>query len=404
MIMEILPWALVGLMALVVVALSLRLKKLSSEKSSTDIWKSSVVTDLRTQMKKMEERYKAQMEFMINFPEVVKNLTAALSVGQVTAALSRGLTALLDPKLIAIFVAHGKGRFRLVDGAGFPRELRGRFDCSSTDTWIAPLLEYRGISKLKDHPIGRQYLLSIGLTPDMAAPIWYGDRFLGLIMISNPTIDKQMSVRTLAMISDMVSVSLHAAGLVTQIRKKAELDPLTSLANRRTLMARATAEIQRSHSYQLRMSLAMIDVDHFKQYNDRNGQSAGDAVLKAVASLIAGTIRRTDMVARYGGEVFTALFFNADHDMTFHTAERIRRLIEQTAFPQQEHQPLGKISVSVGVATYPEDAADLTSLFKAADSALYQAKSQGRNRVNAYPLPSLEEMKWREDNAHPQKK
>jgi diguanylate cyclase (GGDEF)-like protein len=357
----------------------------------TDIWKSPVVLELRKQIQEMEQRYRAQMEFFVNFPEVVKNLTGALTVGQVNAAMSRGISALLDSKQIGIFMAHGKDKLRLVDGVGFREELRGRFDCSVEDSRIKPLLEYRGVSFLKDYPEAQRFFYVMGLTVELTAPVWYGGRFLGLLTISKPTVEKTMGMRTLAMLADMMSVSLHAAGLVQEIRKRAERDALTGLANRRSLMERITAELQRCKSYESKLSLVMIDVDNFKHYNDRNGHGAGDIVLKKIAALMEGSIRRTDMAARYGGEEFTLVLQGSDDATAFHTAERIRKVIVQAQFPDGEHQPLGFVSISMGVATFPDDADTVEALFKAADSALYLAKEQGRNRVIVYSRAQSQE-------------
>ncbi len=141
---------------------------------------------------------------------------------------------------------------------------------------------------------------------------------------------------------------------------------------------------KRSLSYQTSMSLAMIDVDHFKKYNDQNGHSAGDQVLKGVARLAAGTTRKTDMVARYGGEEFTVVMGGAKKQMAQQHAERIRRIIAQQPFPHAETQPLGCLSISVGVATLPDDATTLEGLFEKADQALYEAKRRGRNQVVVY--------------------
>jgi diguanylate cyclase (GGDEF)-like protein len=141
--------------------------------------------------------------------------------------------------------------------------------------------------------------------------------------------------------------------------------------------------MQRCKSYQSKLSLVMIDVDNFKHYNDTNGHGAGDEVLKRVAALMDGSIRRTDLAARYGGEEFT-LVLHGSRDAALSTAERVRKIIESASFPNGKSQPLGFVSISMGVAMFPDDADTVEALFKAADSALYQAKEQGRNRVMVF--------------------
>jgi diguanylate cyclase (GGDEF)-like protein len=223
-----------------------------------------------------------------------------------------------------------------------------------------------------------------GLPSELAVPIWYGEQRLGLITVANPQGELQVIRRMLAMMADLTGVGLHAAGQVSQIRNSAERDALTGLANRRALMARLTFELQRCISYESCTSLAMIDVDHFKQYNDQNGHQAGDQVLQTIAKLMSATTRRTDLVARYGGEEFTVILTGTDQEQAFRHAERIRKTIVEHNFPHGETQPLSRVTISIGIATFPHDATSVESLFETADKALYRAKHAGRNRVVCY--------------------
>jgi diguanylate cyclase (GGDEF)-like protein len=339
---------------------------------------------LKGQMRQLEERYQTQLEFFVSFPEVVKALTAALTFEQVTSACSRGITALLHTRSIAILLAESDCRLRLTDGTGFPSELRNNFSCGVGEAGLVGVLALRGVSSLSEHPAAQAFLREIALPVELAMPIWHGNHQLGLILVARTIGEPQVTRRTLAMLADLTGVGLDAARQVSQIRDEAENDPLTGLANRRTLLTRITHELQRSLSYHSRTSLAMIDVDHFKHYNDHNGHAAGDAVLRSVARLAASVTRRTDLVARYGGEEFTVVLSGASRDQGFRHAERIRSTIAVHPFEGGKAQPLGIVSISVGLATFPDDAESVESLFEAADQALYRAKNGGRNRVVLY--------------------
>jgi diguanylate cyclase (GGDEF)-like protein len=129
------------------------------------------------------------------------------------------------------------------------------------------------------------------------------------------------------------------------------------------------------------VALAMFDIDHFKHYNDSHGHQEGNRVLQKVAELLRQTGRRGDVVARYGGEEFVALLYGASAADAFRFAESFRRAVGTQGFAGESSQPLGRVTVSSGIATFPLDAQDDIALVKVADSRLYQAKEQGRDRT-----------------------
>jgi diguanylate cyclase (GGDEF)-like protein len=125
----------------------------------------------------------------------------------------------------------------------------------------------------------------------------------------------------------------------------------------------------------------MIDIDHFKSYNDRHGHPKGDELLIKVAELVKEGLRKTDIAARYGGEEFAVILPETGKEGARLVAERLRKNVESYPFPGRESQPLGRLTLSVGVATYPEDADSVMRLVAKADENLYKAKDGGRNRV-----------------------
>ena len=122
-------------------------------------------------------------------------------------------------------------------------------------------------------------------------------------------------------------------------------------------------------------------MDHFKQYNDAHGHLAGDEVLKILARILRDCNRSTSVCARYGGEEFVVLIPEANRKGAFVVAERVRGMVELHPFPGRETQPLGAVTISLGVASYPADGEDGLALIGRADRALYEAKQKGRNRV-----------------------
>ncbi|MBC8043582.1 MAG: GGDEF domain-containing protein [Rhizobacter sp.] len=161
-------------------------------------------------------------------------------------------------------------------------------------------------------------------------------------------------------------------------------DEKTKLYNFRHFKGELFSEITRAKRFSEKVSVIMIDVDKFKHYNDTNGHMLGDEVLVKVARLIKEQSREIDTPARFGGEEFAVLLPSTDKEEAAVMAERIRKAIEDASFVNQEKQPSGNLTASLGVATYPFDADDSENLLKSADTALYDAKESGRNRVSQF--------------------
>jgi diguanylate cyclase (GGDEF)-like protein len=157
------------------------------------------------------------------------------------------------------------------------------------------------------------------------------------------------------------------------------VDDLTSLGNRRRMDRDLVESVDESLRLGAPVAFAMIDVDHFKAFNDTHGHTAGDDALRTVAGVIAVTVRGGDIVYRYGGEEFSMLLPGATPEEATDVAERVRLAVEEASIPGEQTQPGGRLTVSVGVSTLPSDAS--TSIAVRADKALYKAKLAGRNQV-----------------------
>jgi diguanylate cyclase (GGDEF)-like protein len=158
-------------------------------------------------------------------------------------------------------------------------------------------------------------------------------------------------------------------------------DGLTGLHNHRYFNEFLSAELSRSIRHKRNFSLLFIDVDFFKAYNDTHGHLEGDIVLCELAQIFQKRLRKIDMIARYGGEEFVILLPEVKKDGAYIVAENIRKLVEEHPFRGRETQPQGRVTVSIGVATFPGDGENRAFLIKSADEALYRAKNNGRNAV-----------------------
>ncbi len=166
-----------------------------------------------------------------------------------------------------------------------------------------------------------------------------------------------------------------------ELRQLAITDGLTGLYNYRYFKEQLLQELKRAQRHSLNISVVMIDIDHFKQYNDKNGHPAGDVVLKDIARLLRDNIRNIDLAARYGGEEFSLILIETDKPSAKIVSEKIRKLVEDYGFAYESSQPDGKLTISTGVATFPEDGEDFDTLVSKADQRLYLAKEAGRNLI-----------------------
>jgi diguanylate cyclase (GGDEF)-like protein/PAS domain S-box-containing protein len=161
-------------------------------------------------------------------------------------------------------------------------------------------------------------------------------------------------------------------------------DELTRLHNVRHFKSRLKEEHDRAVRYKGQYSVILFDVDNFKHYNDTHGHPAGDQILRLMGQILSENTRSTDIAARYGGEEFVILCPEANWEGALIKAERFRKIIESFPFPHRDQQPLGKVSVSIGVASYPEDAHEFQAVVEAADQGLYHSKENGRNRTTPF--------------------
>ncbi len=179
--------------------------------------------------------------------------------------------------------------------------------------------------------------------------------------------------------------------LLEKFREQSVTDGLTGLYNQTHFFLLFNLQLERAKRYRTALSLIIFDVDHFKNYNDSNGHIAGSAALKKVGQLTQKVFRSSDMLAKYGGDEFVIILSNSDKIGAFLGAERLRETVEHTAFEGGESQPLGKVTLSLGIASYPEHGATTKEILDRADKAMYIAKESGRNKTVIYS-PDLEEV------------
>ncbi|HEY0075010.1 MAG TPA: diguanylate cyclase [Abditibacteriaceae bacterium] len=284
--------------------------------------------------------------------------------------------ALLNDKTDAVFVVDGQGMVRFVNPAG--EELLGK---SEMEIWGLPFpygFTLGGVREVEISPPvpGKD---EDGLIAEMhAVPSeWEGEK-VALVTLRDITARKgyERRIQEQQDALQQANQQLHEAN--RRLQELATLDGLTGIFNHRAAKERLATEWTRARRYDAPLSVLMLDVDKFKQYNDSFGHPAGDEILKGVAALLRDKARETDIVARYGGEEFIVILPNTGEEASTTFAERLRVAIEETPWP------LRVVTASFGAATMSESVETSDDLVSIADQALYYSKEHGRNRVTHY--------------------
>jgi two-component system cell cycle response regulator len=182
----------------------------------------------------------------------------------------------------------------------------------------------------------------------------------------------------------LVAASVLSMAVVTrtqELLRRATRDPLTGLINRSHFSERIAIEVSRAQRYHQPLTIAMVDVDHFKSFNDMHGHAAGDLVLQKIADALRGAFRKTDILGRYGGEEFVIAMPDTSTDGAVQKLERLRQAIAEMPMSFSRNGATANVTISVGLGGFPDDGGEEAQLLGAADKRLFRAKAEGRNRI-----------------------
>lgn len=212
--------------------------------------------------------------------------------------------------------------------------------------------------------------------PYTAIPLWVKDRFVAILVCEQLHAE---DMEKFAILSGQVALAIQKVKLYAKLQELAITDGLTHLYSRRYFLERFHEELERSKRHSLSLSFLMADIDHFKQKNDQYGHLVGDVILREVAARLKAHVREIDLVGRYGGEEFSILLPDTGAAEAVQVAERIRSAVANKRFTAYDE--VIEVTLSIGVGAYPEDGKRADELIETADTFLYQAKQEGRNRV-----------------------
>jgi len=343
------------------------------------------IKTLNDKIQKLEELNRSYLHLVTNISHVVKKINAKQNLEDIVFIFSHLVKNIVETDVVEFYVYEQANnllkrvQIRGRNGKSLPtcpmgRGLVGRAASDEVITTMEYFNRQQGNEGKK--AAGEETLW-------MAAPIIFEKRLLGVIGIGKPKLLDGAN-HLLRIIAEIAAVALYNQLFLTDAKQKAETDPLTGLYNRRYFHQISRKFVEKAIAEQTPISVFLFDIDHFKQYNDANGHEEGDKLLMELSQLVQEYTRKTSVVARYGGEEFIVLLPGISAADAFKYAERLREAIATHPFPHRESQPFGFLSVSGGIASFPDHERSIQGVIRLADEALYKAKESGRNRITVH--------------------
>jgi diguanylate cyclase (GGDEF)-like protein len=337
------------------------------------------------QKARLYARTQEHLRVMTTLQSISHAITSSLDLDEILSNVIQLLKDSFGYGYIAVYLLDGEV-LRLGAQVGFPEEMVIR------EVPIASGVIGRAVRSKET-----QFVPHVDADPDfmrasyeikseIAIPLLKDENVLGVINVESKG-DAELEekdVNVLQALAGSLAIAIDNARLHAEVKRMALTDVVSGLANRRAFEEILQAEVARVSRYNHPISLIILDLDSFKEYNDKWGHPAGDVRLREIADLLRANVREPDIAARYGGEEFAVILPNTAKSGALRLAERLRTSAEESSpNPNGNLDPVSGYTISLGVATYPEDATSIEELLLAADNAELTAKRLGKNRVYA---------------------
>lgn len=322
------------------------------------------------ELKRKESEIKRNEQAVVNLYEITKRMSEALKFEEIFSVLSAFLRENISFKRCNLLILNWQTHEPKLD-----REYEVWKDEAPAGT--SDRIDFDAVIKLFLENPNESYLIKDARFTIM--PLMSEKRIVAMLVVEDL---RSSDLETLAILSMEFALEIKKVLLYEMVERLAITDSLTGLYVRRYFAERAAEELQRSKRYKLNFAFLMADIDNFKHCNDSYGHLVGDMMLKEIARIIKESVREIDLVSRYGGEEFALILPETGAEGARLAAERIRKKIASNVLKAYDEKL--NITISIGVAVYPEDAQDLKGIGEKADKALYEAKKSGKNIVCKY--------------------
>lgn len=334
---------------------------------------------------KVTEKEVSRLEAIVR---IHQSIGATLDLAETARILVRELANILDCDSCAIMLLEGH-KVRILAERGFSKTL-GKMEFNEDIPAIKYILDTKEsifTGDVLDSPAAGCIPYGCFMNSLICVPSIVNDEVRGIIHLDSMKKDafSKEDLEFTELLAKEVALAIERSFLYAQVVDISIRDGLTGCYNRRKFDLDVVAEFANAKQHKKPLSMLMADIDWFKKYNDFHGHPRGDELLKKLVSVLTRNVRPSDRVYRYGGEEFAMILPETGKVKAAYTATRLRELIGKERFEgEEESQPDKIVTISIGVATFPVDTKDWVGLIKAADSALYEAKYTGKNKVSTY--------------------
>ena len=336
-------------------------------------------------MARLYERTQTHLQIMTTLQSISHTVTSSLDLDEILNNVIQLLKDSFGYSYLSIYLLE-EGSLYLGGQLGYP-DTQIIYEMPVTSGVIGRTARTKETQFVRDVSRDSDFLpASYEVKNEIAVPLIKDNNVLGVLNVESkgeiPL--NENDVNLLNTLAGSVAVAIDNARLHAEVKLMAMTDVVSGLANRRAFDETLYGEITRASRYSQPISLIILDLDSFKEYNDKWGHPAGDIRLREIADLLRSNVRDPDLAARYGGEEFALILPNTSKGGAIRLAERLRQSAEASA-PQKSDgtYPIPGYTISLGVATYPDDAASMEELLLMADNAELMAKRLGKNQVYA---------------------
>ncbi len=354
---------------------SVRILELIADRLSVALHNARLYEDATSHAKELAVSFTIAQS-LISTLELDDVLNRILEVIRTTFGFANIAIALIDKEKNELYIKAGHGySTKILDKIRLKIRKEGEGICGHVAA-TGKLFYAPDVSKVPFYYQGKKSIKS-----EAAIPLKIRGEIIGVLDIESDKLNafSDKDLRMFSVFASQAAIAIENARLFDETKALSLTDGLTKAANRRHFDLMLENELKKARGYSRPLSLAMIDLDDFKRYNDRYGHLAGDKMLISIAHALKNNVRDTDFVARYGGEEFVVIFPETNNTLAVKVSERIRRAVEKALLVRKKVR--NRMTISVGVASFPANADNQIDLIHTADKALYRAKQLGKNRV-----------------------